>query len=55
MSRTLKQQFGMAPLEDAPTHITVGGHHLTRIVTRGGHNVDSQQAGLPTYHRRLGK
>lgn len=55
MSRTLKQQLGMEPLDDAPTHFTSGGNRLTRIVTKGGHEVDSQQPGLPTYHRRIGK
>lgn len=38
---------------DAPEHFSSGGQKLTRVYTRGGHEVDSQQKGLPTYHRRI--
>lgn len=55
MSRTLKQQLGMEPIHDAPEHVQVGGNRLTKIVTGGGHEMDSAQPGLPTYHRRIGK
>jgi len=55
MSRTLKQQFGLAPIDDDPQHFISGGNRLTRVVTPGGHNLDTQQPGLPTYHRRIGK
>lgn len=54
MTRTLKQQLGMEPIDDAPEHVQVGGNRLTKIVTRGGHEIDSQQPGLPVYHRRIG-
>jgi hypothetical protein len=55
MSRTLKQQLGIEPLQGEPTHHIVGGNRLTRIVSKGGHEIESQQEGLPTYHRRIGK
>lgn len=56
MSRSLKQQLGLAPLaEPKHEHVNVAGNRLTRVVTQGGHELDSQQPGLPTYHRRIGK
>lgn len=55
MTRTMKQQLGMEPIDDAPEHFQVGGNRLTKIVTKGGHDVDSDQPGLPTYHRRIAK
>lgn len=51
MSRTLKEQMGLHPDPHAPEHTIAGGQRLTKIVTRNEY--DSQQKGLPTYHRRI--
>ncbi|PWN92782.1 hypothetical protein FA10DRAFT_235938 [Acaromyces ingoldii] len=53
MSRTLSEQLGFKPDPHAPEHITHGGQKLTRVYTKGGHELDSQQKGLPVYHRRI--
>jgi hypothetical protein len=55
MSRTLSEQFGLKPDPHAPQHVKGGGNNLTKIYTGGGHEMDSQQKGLPVYHRRIGK
>lgn len=55
MSRTLKEQFGLHPDPYAPEHVKAGGNNLTKIYTGGGHEMDSQQKGLPVYRRRIGK
>ena len=53
MSRTLKEQMGLHPDPHAPEHTMAGGNRLTKVVSRKQY--DSQQAGLPTYHRRIAK
>jgi hypothetical protein len=53
MSRTLKEQLGLAPDPHAPEHVMGGSQRLTRAYS--GRKYDSQQAGLPIYHRRIAK
>jgi len=53
MSRTLKQQMGLEADPHAPEHVMTGGQRLTKVYTQGGHEQDSGQPGLPTYHRRI--
>ncbi|UZJ53631.1 hypothetical protein CBS101457_002951 [Exobasidium rhododendri] len=54
MSRTFSEQLGLKPDPHAAEHFKADGYNLTRTFTRGGHQVDSQQPGLPVYHRRIG-
>lgn len=55
MSRTIAEQLGLKPDPHAPEHIEGGGQRLTKVYTRGGTELDSQQKGLPVYHRRIAK
>ncbi|PWN43946.1 hypothetical protein IE81DRAFT_321862 [Ceraceosorus guamensis] len=53
MSRTLKQQWGLEADPHADEHVMAGSTRLTKTTTVGGHEVGSQQPGLPVYHRRI--
>lgn len=45
--------MGLEADPHAPEHVMTGGQRLTKVYTQGGHEQDSGQPGLPTYHRRI--
>ncbi|UZJ55398.1 hypothetical protein CBS101457_004718 [Exobasidium rhododendri] len=52
-STSLAIQLGLKPDPHALEHVKLGGNNLTKIYTAGGHELDTQQPGLPIYHRRI--
>lgn len=53
MSRTLKEQLGLARDPHSLEHTIIGGQRFTKVVTRTA--LEKQQPGLPIYHRRIAK
>lgn len=52
---SLLEQFGLKPNPNKLHHVdTASGNRLTRVYTQGGHLAETEQKGLPVYHRRIG-